>query len=260
VFIRIYPYNMHSSSGRAIADALDATRVREAGRYQPRSSHTIINWGNGRPPSWSLTKPRLILNLPAHIQLSSNKLHAYCALKEADINVPPFTTQPNKAAEWSSMGKRLFARTILKGHSGAGIIEVPRYTAREGLPSAPVYTEYLHKKQEYRLHVVGDEVIDIQAKRRKLSTPDSEVNWHIRSNANGFIFCRSRLTLPTGTKTLAVRAVKALNLDFGAVDIIIHEATPYILEVNSAPGLSPTTVASYAASLLTHIHERNSNA
>ena len=48
--------------------------------------------------------------------------------------------------------------------------------------------------------------------------------------------------------TIAVNAVKALGLDFGAVDIIYNEKENqyYVLEVNTAPGLEGTTLIKYA--------------
>jgi len=47
---------------------------------------------------------------------------------------------------------------------------------------------------------------------------------------------------------VALAAVSALGLDFGAVDIIYneHENQYYVLEVNTAPGLEGTTVEKYA--------------
>ena len=48
-------------------------------------------------------------------------------------------------------------------------------------------------------------------------------------------------------RTTAEHAVEALGLDFGAVDIMYHENTFYVLEVNTAPGLTRTrTLEAYA--------------
>jgi len=37
-----------------------------------------------------------------------------------------------------------------------------------------------------------------------------------------------------------IKALKILNLDFGAIDVVIHKDTmqPYILEINTAPRLN----------------------
>ena len=47
-------------------------------------------------------------------------------------------------------------------------------------------------------------------------------------------------------------AIKALGLDFGAVDIIYNEAEDqhYVLEVNTAPGLEGTTLQKYTEAIL----------
>jgi glutathione synthase/RimK-type ligase-like ATP-grasp enzyme len=196
----------------------------------------------------------LVLNLPAAISVAADKLKTYTALKEASINVPPFTTNTDTAAAWSADGKRVLARQILNGHSGAGIVDIDPGTS--DISPAPVYCEYLKKRHEYRIHVVGSTVTDVQAKRRKTSVPASEVNWHIRSNDNGFVFCRQDLDLSPATKEVAIQAIQALDLDFGAVDVILHDSRPYVLEVNTAPGLYPTSVANYAAAFLTLIEAR----
>jgi D-alanine-D-alanine ligase-like ATP-grasp enzyme len=45
----------------------------------------------------------------------------------------------------------------------------------------------------------------------------------------------------------ALLAIEACGLDFGAVDIIFNERkqTAFVLEVNTAPGLTGQTVAGY---------------
>lgn len=255
--IRIYPYKMESTSAKSLAGTLGALRVRPYGRFRPRHHHTVINWGNSTPPgSWSINRPGLVLNLPSSVAQATNKLTTYLLLKEASLNVPPFTTDPTTAAAWSANGQLILARTILNGHSGAGILEIPPYTETSLIPAAPVYCTYLTKRHEYRIHVVGNTVTDFQAKRRKSAIPDSEINWHIRSNANGFVYCRTNVNPSPTTKEIAIQAVNALDLDFAAVDIIIHDDIPYILELNTAPGLSPTSIAIYAAALSEHIATR----
>jgi hypothetical protein len=52
-------------------------------------------------------------------------------------------------------------------------------------------------------------------------------------------------------KLEALRAVLALNLDFGAVDVIYnqHRDRAYVLEVNTAPGIAEYTTNVYAEHL-----------
>lgn len=47
--------------------------------------------------------------------------------------------------------------------------------------------------------------------------------------------------IPDYVKDIGIQAVQALGLTYGAVDIIVKDETPYVLEVNSAFGLEGTT-------------------
>jgi D-alanine-D-alanine ligase-like ATP-grasp enzyme len=70
----------------------------------------------------------------------------------------------------------------------------------------------------------------------------------VRNHDNGFIFVRNDVKAPSSVEEQAVRAIKALGLDFGAVDIIWNDKQQkaYVLEVNTAPGLEGSTVDDYA--------------
>lgn len=107
------------------------------------------------------------------------------------------------------------------------------------------FVKYQKKKNEYRVHVFNGSVIDItQKKKRKGVTVDTKIrNYH-----NGWVYCRDDVYIPEGIELLAIRTIKALNLHFGAVDIIWNELQNkcYVLEVNTAPGLTGTTLERYA--------------
>ena len=90
-------------------------------------------------------------------------------------------------------------------------------------------------------------MIHKQRKARRLDVPDEEVNWKVRNHDNGFIFQIEDFDLPEDCEKQAIAAVEALDLDFGAVDVVYNgkEQKAYVLEVNSAPGLSGTTLDKY---------------
>ncbi|MNJ09659.1 hypothetical protein D3C77_38070 [compost metagenome] len=110
------------------------------------------------------------------------------------------------------------------------------------------------KKEEYRIHVFNGEVVDVQRKARKKDVPDDQVNWKVRNLANGFIFARGEEALgnvPQDVLDQAVKAVAALGLDFGAADVVYNDkqGKAYCLEVNTAPGLSGSTLDGYVKQL-----------
>lgn len=136
----------------------------------------------------------------------------------------------------------MFCRTRLQSHSGGGIVIAESI---DDLVNAPLYTKYIKKKKEFRVHVFNQEVIDIQEKRK--SHDVANVDFRIRNHASGFVFCRDNIVEPSDLRTVSIAAVTTLGLDFGAVDVIYNEKQDkcYALEVNTAPGLEGTTLQSY---------------
>ena len=151
--------------------------------------------------------------------------------------MPKWTTDPAVAADWNVC----VSRTDLRGSQGAGIVITERGTQP---PEAPLYTRYIKKDQEWRVHVAFGQVIDVT---RKIRDPNREVtNWSVRSLSNGFIFARQSGEASDAIKNAAVAAVEHFGLDFGAVDIITtRRGNPYVLEINTAPALINTTAERY---------------
>src|SRR3546814_3947261 len=115
--------------------------------------------------------------------------------------------------------------------------------------SSDVCSSDLPKKQEYRVHVLNGKVVDVQRKARVKDFPDDKVNWKIRNHDNGFIYARDEKLAEVPKKVLSdsIKAVGVCGLDFGAVDVIYNEAKGigFVLEINTAPGLTGTTLEGY---------------
>ena len=237
----IYPYKPGSKSARDLARALGVKRIKHKGsRFRPGPLKTLINWGSRKLPE-EYFKCR-ILNHPARVRGASDKLRAFEAMTPG-VSIPEYTNVPETASEWLSEGP-VVARTVLNGKGGEGIVVVRE---GEGLPAAPLYTKYIKKKSEWRVHIFMEEVIMVQKKARKLDVPDEEVNWEIRNHDNGFIYQHMDIDPPLCVIEEASKAVQALGLHFGGVDVIYNEhyGKAYVLEVNSAPGLEGTTLERY---------------
>jgi len=118
------------------------------------------------------------------------------------------------------------------------------------LPKAPLYVLYKKKRSEYRVHVFNGQVIDVSEKRKRRGIDRDD--GYIRNLANGWVFCRDGIVEPADLRDLAIRAVQALGLNFGACDIIWNERENkcYVLEVNTAPGLEGTTLQRYVDAII----------
>lgn len=160
---------------------------------------------------------------------------------------PEYSTDRMQAQHWLQQGHTVVERHILNGNSGAGI-RLVEPGDDEGVRKCPLYVKYVPKKQEYRIHVCGGQAVDIQRKARRKDVEDDAINWKIRNHDNGFIFARNEDgVVPPDVIVQSVKAVNLLGLAFGAVDVIFNEKEQkaYVLEVNTAPGLSGATLEGY---------------
>lgn len=244
----VFPYKNGSKSVKALLQAVgQGLQIkREGSQFKGRAGKKVVNWGSSELPD-EVGKCK-VLNKPEAVRLASNKLETFLVLQRtAGVTIPDFTTNPDAAR---IAYKTTVVRHKLTGHSGEGIELVEQ---GQGMPKAPLYVQYIPKKQEYRVHVFGEDAIDIQRKARKKDVPNEDVNWKVRNLNGGFIYARDfePADLPKGIEQMAVRTVKALGLDFGAVDLIYNQehGQLYVLEVNTAPGLQGTTLEAYAKAI-----------
>lgn len=246
--VRVKQYGRVSNSARLLARALGVRRLLyQNSRFRPRSTDLIINWGS-RSRLEGETGERYI-NAPEAVAHAADKREAFARMEAHDVPVVPWTTDVLEAERWRE-DSDVVVRHKVSGHSSDGL-EIVKKDSLDALPRAPLYTRYMKKNIEYRIHVVGGKVIDWTQKRRNKDISDEQVNWQVRSYRNGFVFCRGEgCTEPNEhIKAMAIRAVYSLGLDFGAVDIGYHSPsqTCHIYEVNTAPGIEATSVDRYAA-------------
>ena len=248
----IYPYKIGSRSAKALAMEFTTLCLKYNGTYRPRANHIIINWGANELPLWNWRVPHW-LNHPRKVQIATSKLSFLKHMESKDFkNIPPFTTNTDTANEWVQGGYRVIARKLLRGSAGRGI-EV--FEKDDIIPSnfAPLYTQYLPRRIEYRVHVMNGKVFDFAQKKRTYRVADEDINWTIRTHENGWIYARESVDIPERAKLIAETAVINSELDFGAVDLIHNLADQdfYVLEINTAPGLEGSTITRYVESFNT---------
>jgi len=240
---KIYSYNLGSESARSLAQGLSCLRIKPQGSYKYYPNHTIINWGNSELGSWHRGTTKY-LNHPYTVALASNKIKSFVSFKESNVSCPKFFTNKEELIQYTvglSEFPLVYCRTKISGHSGEGIVLANNVSE---LVSAPLYTLGIKIKREYRIHVFKDKVICCAKKTHK----DGErPNNLIRNLDNGWVFKQEGIEVPENVQEVAIEAIEALGLDFGAVDIIIDkDLNPFVLEVNTACGLkNEKTLSSY---------------
>lgn len=244
--VRILPYKAGSRSARALAREMGVMRLNvQRSTFRPRLSDVIINWGCGD----SQLRGARFFNHPVGVSIAQCKLATLIRLREAGVPHPEFTADPEVAEEWLAEGAPVVARTLLRASQARGLVLVQ---PGDVLPVAPLYTRYVKKADEYRIHVGlshgAYNVIDIQQKRKRSGV---EHNSQIRNAENGWVYCRENVAAPSAAVAAATASVRALGLEFGAVDIGWNRLreSPCVYEVNTAPGLEGSTVSRYASYL-----------
>jgi len=234
----VWPFAMKSIGSRLLAEKLDVWRVYPDRKYRYKPGDVVVNWGNSGYPKWYVPGMK-ILNHPDKVKNAIDKVLCFKILAEAGVPIPQIAlgNLPGVAGDdvW-------LARTLTRANEGKGIVLIRK---GDEIPKAKLYTKHLRHKDEYRVHVFNGKAVDFQQKRRRRGV---DVHPLIRSWDNGWVFCRDDVHAPDCVTSSAERAVQALGLDFGAVDVAYRakEDKAYVLEVNTAPGLEGYTIEAYA--------------
>lgn len=237
----IWPYKQGSRSARALAHVLDAKVIKHRNSiFKDREWKTVINWGSESPP----IRNARVLNRWVY----PDKVEMF-KLDLADVCVP-WATDKREAGRWIKDGHTVVARHLTRAHSGRGITlhtEAP-------LPNVPLYTRYVKKKDEYRVHCARGGAIQVDRKARRIAHDNP--NWQIRNHQNGFVYATHEVKdTPLPIINAATAMFECTGYDFGAVDVLWneHEGKAYVCEVNAAPGLENQRTLEFYANAMRNL-------
>jgi hypothetical protein len=125
-----------------------------------------------------------------------------------------------------------------------------RHLRRGSIP-ADFYVKKEAINEEWRVHVFRSYKGNMRVLRTAKKVPNRpDAHSWVRSHRLGWKLSYVGGLSDAG-KQIARDAVRALHLDFGAVDIGLRsEADPFVLEVNTCPGLEGGTLEMYATNIL----------
>lgn len=273
--IRVLPYGP-SNSARDLANAITerrrggpaASRIPLTGsQFRGREGDVVINWGNSTFADDRVLGRARILNSPAAIGQASNKINAFALMYGANVPCVEHTTDRDTAQRWFESGALVYARTRLSGHSGEGIVmasqtmdaDSPAFRVERTLPQARLYTKGItEQRREFRIHVMNGQVTYVQQKKRADDYRNNPSYSNlVRNYHTGWIYATSDVQPNAAALSAARAAVRALGLDFGAVDVITRHDSAWVLEVNTAPGLQGTNLETYANNFVAIIEGRD---
>ena len=198
----------------------------EGGYIIPEDVNFLVNYG------------RTDVNNSANLnsKLINNKYTQILKFKEAGLNAPNVSLidwNRSRTYRYPMIARKYFH---CKGKEAIYIRNRISWLRRKKRVNKRHYfVEYIPKETEFRVHVCGDEAIGISTKFKFEGTNHP----HIWSRDRGWGQVDYDGEHNEILKELGGKAIKALNYDFGAVDIMLGlDGEFYVLEVNSAPRLN----------------------
>lgn len=214
-------------SGCSKPSALALAEAGEDVMLVRRSSPPVdINWGRNVANS----------ELNPNINNSTNKRKMRELFKEHGVPMPKLWTEA-EACEAYISGKTppLIGRPD-RHTKGRGLWKINSITqlnrallGRRRKRAATHFMEYIESDREYRVHI-------FKGKSIRISEKDFDSDGKYTTKKPGNIHLRN-------IREAAKNAVQALDLDFGAVDILArgeNNREVFVLEVNASPGLGGT--------------------
>ena len=120
--IKLLPYNNGSRTAKVLSRALNIQRIkRENSRYIPRASDVILNWGSSEIPFDLSTGCPTFINDPGCVGNAIDKQRTFEILQEANVTIPTWTADRERAQRWLDRGKVVMERSLTRASGGRGL-------------------------------------------------------------------------------------------------------------------------------------------
>ena len=266
--VMINPYSKFSKSARALSAEFHR-KITDAiinGTVKVNEDVTCVNWGLPLF-NWEVTGIHTLNRVEAISNVTDKVRFFNLMSQNTEVNIPEYTNDKDVALDWVLNGHLVMKRRST-GYGGTDIIFIEDKDSlafvmggRPKMSKNDFFSKYIKKKDEYRIHVFKDKVIDAQRKALRKTTEDGTpvdpnfIDFRVRNHQNGFVFVRESCNPKQCVLDQAILAVQASGLDFGAVDVIYNESMDkaFVLEINTAPGLEGQTLDSYTKAITRYV-------
>lgn len=269
---QLYMYLCHTGDGGGllVKEALGVQQIlHRNSRFVGGPEKTVINWGSSQLPP-EVLKCRVI-NTNLAVSRSIDKLASFNCFARDGIRHVPYTTDRQIAIRWLGDGHKVVCRGTTTGRGGEGIsliapdalnlpvqsdlralwgwvasfLDGSQRSNLAALQGSRLFTKFIPYTREYRVHVVGGQVINV---RRKIIDEGTLARQELALlHTIGDFYSVS--IYPDDVATQAIAATRAVGLDFAGVDVLWDGRRAWVLETNTAPGIGGITVQRYADAL-----------
>jgi len=226
-----------------LAALLDIEPISRAGN---RKIDKLIRWGSTLPLPM---RPGSVLNKRKALLKAIDKFQTLLNLNNYGVRVPRFfdlTSTANDLLQVIDFPCLARKKNHTQGKDIILCLQLNDLQQAKTL-GCDYAIKYISTKKEYRVHVFQGSII--KTSEKVLTDVESHVPY-IRNVEHGYTFRHERTNLSKESEWLAVEAVEALGLDFGAVDLIVSDTgIPYVLEVNTGPSLVDSGIEKYGEAI-----------
>jgi hypothetical protein len=224
-----------SPTSKELAKNLGIKRYRK--HNCPANTDVLIRWGS----LYSGITANKTYNTIEAINKACNKPLARKILAEAGVPVPQDIGELEGEDRFPCIGRP----TKHSKGSGFHYCECENDITNARMEGCTYFSKFYPKKAEYRVHIGSGKILFIS---RKINGDENSYVWN---HDKGFIFkVISQRFWRESVKTVSLRSLEALELDFGAVDVLVdgdgdNLPIAVVLEVNTAPSLTGYSLEKY---------------
>lgn len=260
-------------TGKKIAEALKT----KSGTTAPGAAiDNVICWGVKTDKPVALANKK-VYNHPDKIRANRDKLAALHTMKNKKCAVADFATNYKLLAKGEADYPIIGRTKFHQGGAGFWLCLNSAQADQAVKEGAQYFQKFIHIKDEYRFHIVNGELIYAVKKTPRENLKEAfvehykehvsnyaaknnikldnatmdvildrlarkmavSVDMTTRSNTRGWKFSHiANANVPANLADAAKAAIKALDLDFAAVDCCVDtQGKPWIIECNTGPGL-----------------------
>lgn len=252
-------YHRGYETGELLLDTLNAKGLQFKGVTNPDAIRNVTNqdflvrWGNSSSQEIDqLFGPRRVMNLSAAIRRNTNKLLCFDIFRQAGIQCPKVYRTKHEITTFPVLGRDINHRSgldiVIIDGSNRGRNDMSK------VPNKDFYVEFLKSSQEFRVHVFDGQVVRVTRKVFRGVNKDGQVvinQGKIKNDIYGWGHANVNIeNVSQVYKNICINAVKAIGLDFGAVDLLIDLAgRPFALEINTCPSLNQIGLDIYSGAI-----------
>lgn len=196
----------------------------------------VVRWGTRE--DMTTNKGSIVYNKSAAIKNATDKKHSRELFEEKSVSSPRLV-RPNN---FENSMLPIIARPLVhsKGSNFVTLNSREAFIRHYNINNGSwYYSEFIDKQREFRIHAAHGKVLAVM---EKIKPSTGNIAWNRAQNdTDPFTYIKWGDVDTQNLKCVldvALEAVKALELDFGGVDVMLKDGRAYVLEVNTSPTLN----------------------